>query len=300
MSAATTALTGTARTAGTTPGLGGILTVVILGSIMSALDVTIVNVALHPLAVAFDAPVATVQWIATGYTLALATVGAAALVLAARLLRRDEPQEPRRLDVPGLLMLSPGLALLIYGLSTGGERGDFTVPAALLPAVAGLLLAAGFIGRGLTARYPLLQPSLFRDRTFAAGLATMVLFPCGYFGSMLLTPMYYQTVRGLSSTDSGLLGAPLAFAVGISMQIATRRIDKVSPRLLVVSGIVVAALGLSLFTAQLGCTPPSGNWSATSLTACRRSRISPSAASTSPAGCSNLMYLAVFVSPGPQ
>ena len=71
-------------------------------------------------------------------------------------------------------------------------------------------------------------------------------------------------------------------------------------RLLVVSGIVVAALGLSLFTAQLGCTPPSGNWSATSLTACRRSRISPSAASTSPAGCSNLMYLAVFVSPGPQ
>jgi EmrB/QacA subfamily drug resistance transporter len=364
MSATTTTLTGTVRTAGTTPGLGGILTVVILGSIMSVLDVTIVNVALHPLAVAFDAPVATVQWVATSYTLALATVipvaawamgrfgakrtyliaialfvigsglaslawnietlvlcrvvqglgggllmpvgmamviraadrermgaamallgipvllgplsgpilggwlidaaswhwiflvnlpiGAAALVLAARLLRRDEPQEPRRLDVPGLLMLSPGLALLIYGLSTGGERGDFSSPAALLPAVAGLLLTAGFIGRGLTARYPLLQLRLFRDRTFAAGLATMVLFPCGYFGSMLLTPMYYQTVRGLSATDSGLLGAPLAFAVGISMQIATRRIDKVSPRLMVVSGIVVAAVGLSLFTAQLG------------------------------------------------
>lgn len=36
------------------------------------------------------------------------------------------------------------------------------------------------------------------------------------------------------------------------MQVATRRIDKVSPRLMVVSGIVVAALGLSLFTAQLG------------------------------------------------
>ena len=79
----------------------------------------------------------------------------------------------------------------------------------------------------------------------------MLLFPCGYFGSMLLTPMYYQTVRGLSAA-SGLLGVPLAVAVGIAMQIATRRMDRVSPRLVIVSGIIVAALGLSLFTTQLG------------------------------------------------
>jgi EmrB/QacA subfamily drug resistance transporter len=183
-------------------------------------------------------------------------VGAVALVLAARLLRRDEPQPARRLDVPGLLMLSPGLALLIYGLSTGGERGDFTAPGALLPAVAGLLLTAAFVARSLTARHPLLQLRLFRDRTFAAGLATMMLFPAGYFGSMLLTPMYYQTTRGLSATESGLLGAPLAIAVGVSMQIATRRIDKASPRLMVVSGIVVSTLGLSLFAAQLGPDTP--------------------------------------------
>ncbi|MDP9843373.1 DHA2 family efflux MFS transporter permease subunit [Streptosporangium lutulentum] len=361
-------VTATPRTAGTTPGLAGILTVVIIGSIMSVLDVTIVNVAVHPLAVAFDAPLATVQWVATGYTLALVAVipvaawamgrfgvkrsyltaivlftvgsalaslswnietlvlfrvmqglgggllmpvgmamviraadrermggamallgipvligpvsgpilggwlidaaswhwiflvnlpvGAVALVLAVRLLRRDEPQPVRRLDVPGLLMLSPGLALLIYGLSAGGERGDFTAPGAILPAVAGLLLTAGFVARGVTARHPLLRLRLFRDRTFAAGLATMVLFPCGYFGSMLLTPMYYQTVRGLSATQSGLLGVPLAVAVGVSMQIATRRIDKVSPRLVIVSGIAVATLGLSLFAAQLGADAP--------------------------------------------
>jgi EmrB/QacA subfamily drug resistance transporter len=361
-------VTGPIRTTGTAPGLAGTLIVVVIGSVMSVLDVTIVNVALHPLAAAFDAPLATVQWVATGYALALSAViplaawamdrfgvkrtylaaivlftigsglaslswnietlvlfrvvqglgggllmpvgmamviraadrermgramallgipvligpvsgpilggwlidtaswhwiflvnlpvGAVALVLAARLLRRDETQPARPLDVPGLLALSPGLALLIYGLSTGGERGDFTAPGALLPAVAGLLLTAAFVARGLTARHPLLQLRLFRDRTFAAGLATMMLFPAGYFGSMLLTPMYYQTTRGLSATESGLLGAPLAIAVGVSMQIATRRTDKASPRLMVVSGIVVATLGLSLFAAQLGPDTP--------------------------------------------
>ncbi|MBD3146484.1 DHA2 family efflux MFS transporter permease subunit [Microbispora bryophytorum] len=361
-------VTGPARPAGPPAALARTLVVVVIGSIMAVLDVTIVNVALHPLATVFDAPLATVQWVATGYTLALCAVipvaawamgrfgakrtyltalalfiggsavaalssgietlvlfrvvqglgggllvpvgmamviraadrehmgramavlgvpvligpvsgpilggwlidaaswhwiflvnlpvGAVALVLAARLLPSDETRPARRLDVPGLLMLAPGLALLIYGLTTGGAHGDFTLQGALPPIVAGLLLIAGFVARGLTTRHPLLQLRLFRDRTFAAGIATMMLFPAGYFGSMLLTPMYYQTTRGLTATESGLLGVPLAVAVGTSMQIATRRIDRVSPRLMVVSGIVVAALGLSLFGLQLGPGTP--------------------------------------------
>src|SRR4051812_36283243 len=48
--------------------------VVVLGAIMSILDVTVVNVAINHLAGAFKAPLSTIQWVATGYTLALATV----------------------------------------------------------------------------------------------------------------------------------------------------------------------------------------------------------------------------------
>src|SRR4051794_16302328 len=51
-----------------------IASVVVLGAIMSILDVTVVNVAIQTLAKEFDAPLETIQWIATGYTLALATV----------------------------------------------------------------------------------------------------------------------------------------------------------------------------------------------------------------------------------
>ena len=51
-----------------------IASVVVLGAIMSILDTTVVNVALNTLAQDFDAPLSTIQWVVTGYTLALATV----------------------------------------------------------------------------------------------------------------------------------------------------------------------------------------------------------------------------------
>lgn len=60
---------------GAAPGqLGRILTVVITGAVMSVLDMTIVNVALDRLSQSFGAPLETVQWTATAYTLALAAV----------------------------------------------------------------------------------------------------------------------------------------------------------------------------------------------------------------------------------
>src|SRR5215217_5356232 len=51
-----------------------ISSVVVLGAIMSILDTTVVNVAINTLARDFDTPLSTIQWIVTGYTLALATV----------------------------------------------------------------------------------------------------------------------------------------------------------------------------------------------------------------------------------
>src|SRR4051794_27027850 len=54
-------------------GLMLVASVVVLGAVMSILDTTIVNVAINTLAREFHTSLATIQWVATGYTLALAT-----------------------------------------------------------------------------------------------------------------------------------------------------------------------------------------------------------------------------------
>ncbi|MBT2466593.1 MFS transporter [Streptomyces sp. ISL-66] len=173
------------------------------------------------------------------------------------------PGTPRpdipRLDVPGLLMLSPGLALLLFGLARGGEHGSFASPDALLPTLAGLVLIAAFARRALTTREPLLDLRLLRERPFGVGIGTLALFTCGYFGSMLLAPMYWQQARGLSATAAGLLGAPVGLAVGLTMQIASRRIDKVPPRRLIRTGIALGALGMALTALQVG-SPDVAAW----------------------------------------
>ncbi|MFG3050237.1 DHA2 family efflux MFS transporter permease subunit [Kitasatospora sp. NPDC048239] len=356
--------TATAAAAG--PRTAAIAAVVVLGSLLTVLDTTIVNVALNHLAESFDAPLATIQWITTGYTLALATVtpvtawaigrfgtrrlyltalvlfvlgstlaglawdapsliafrvlqglgggmvmpvgmtvlvrasdpartgrtmsvlgipvligplagpvlggwlvdhaswrwvflvnlplGALALILAARLLPRGGGQGGRRLDLPGLLMLSPGLAALIYGL--GAERGNPGGPGTLLPALGGAALVAGFVVRALTAREPLLDLRLLRRRSFAAPAATIALVGCGYFGSMLLLPLYYQLVRGESATAAGLLGIPQALATGISMQIAGRLTDRFAPGRIVLAGAATAATGFAAFALQVAADTP--------------------------------------------
>jgi EmrB/QacA subfamily drug resistance transporter len=48
--------------------------VVLLGAVMSILDITVVNVAINRLAIDFDASLTTIQWVVTGYTLAIAAV----------------------------------------------------------------------------------------------------------------------------------------------------------------------------------------------------------------------------------
>ncbi|KND32979.1 DHA2 family efflux MFS transporter permease subunit [Streptomyces acidiscabies] len=180
-------------------------------------------------------------------------VGALALGLAVRLLRADVPRgEVPQLDVRGLVLLPPGLTLLLYGLARGGERGEFTSPGVLGFVVVGAVLVAAFVRHALTERHPLLDLRLLGDRTFALGIGTLALFACGYFGSALLGPMYWQQVRGWGATGTGLLGVPVGLAIGGTMQIAARRVDRVSPRVVIVCGAVLASIGMAGTGVQMG------------------------------------------------
>ena len=349
--------------AGLDRGLMAVASVVVLGAVMSILDVTVVNVAINTLAREFDTTLPTIQWIATGYTLALATVipvtgwaadrfgtkrlyllslglfmggsalsglawsaesliafrvlqglgggmlmplgmtiltraagpqrvgrvmsiigvpmllgpilgpilggwlvddvswrwiffinipiGIVALTLATRILPRDKPAPQHGFDALGLALLSPGLALVIYGLAESASSGGFGAPEVLVPALVGAALLVGFVVHALRVPEPLIDLGLFRNRTFAAASGMLVLFAIAVFGTMLLLPIYLQAVRGESALTSGLLLAPQGIGAMLTMPIAGQLADRTGIGRIVLVGMVFI-LTATLALTQIG------------------------------------------------
>ncbi len=337
--------------------------VVVLGTVMSILDTTVVNVAINTLAARFHTTLTTIQWVATGYTLALATViplsgwiadrfgtkrlymtsialfvvgsslsglawssgtiilfrvmqglgggmimpagmtiltkaagphrlgrvmaiigvpmllapiagpilggwlvtdvswrwiffinlpiGIIALVSAMRVLPKDVAAHEQKLDLIDLMLLSPGLALFIYGLAESDSSGGFGSVSVLLPMFAGLALIVGFVWHALRASDPLIDLRLFANSVFSKSSLTLVLLAISVFGSFLLLPLYFQVVRGESALQSGLLLAPQGLGSMLMMPLSGTLSDRTGSGRIVPVGLLLVGLSVAWLT-QIG------------------------------------------------
>ena len=180
-----------------------------------------------------------------------APIGALAIVLGLRLLPKQTPQRAVRLDVVSVLLLSPGLAGLIYSLSETRSVGAIGTAKVLLPLVASVALIVGFIVRTLRAQAPLVDLRLFRRRTFAASSLTTFAMGVAAFGAMLLLPLYYQEVRGQDVLVTGLLTTPQAVGMAASMSLSGRLADRLGAGRVVPFGLLTVLCATAVFT-QLG------------------------------------------------
>ena len=173
-------------------------------------------------------------------------VGALALALALRLLP-DTPRSPAKLDVPGLVLLSGGIAAFLYGLA---EIGAGTAGGAL-PGVAmatGLAMVAAFCWYAVRARKPLIDLRLLRSRGFAAGAAANLMLGIALFGVALLLPLYLEIVRGRSPLQTGLLLIPQGLGAALVMPVAGALTDRIGARPVVTGGVLVALAGIAAYT----------------------------------------------------
>jgi EmrB/QacA subfamily drug resistance transporter len=172
----------------------------------------------------------------------------AALALSARSMPSVTAPGRSRLDWPGLALLSPGCAAIVYGFAQTPQYHGFTDGHVLIPLATGMILLAAFSLKALRTDHPLIDLRLFARRSFASASATMFASGLVLFGAMGALPLYYQLARGDSAQHAGLLLIPLGAGLGLALLIAGRLADKITPRTIALAGLALAALGTYAYT----------------------------------------------------
>ena len=161
-----------------------------------------------------------------------------------------EIREPMRhnhsthLDVPGVVLASTGLALVVYGFSHAADSGwtdRWTVMSLIGAAV---LLTLFALWQSRTTR-PLLPPRVVLDRMRGGAFLSLGLAVVGMFGTFLFLTYYLQVVHAYSPLRSGFAFLPMALGMIVgTTQIGARLVTRFPPRQLMVPGLLVATAGL--------------------------------------------------------
>jgi EmrB/QacA subfamily drug resistance transporter len=167
-------------------------------------------------------------------------IGLAGLVLAARGLTEYRVPGTARLDLPGFVLASGGLAATVYALGEAGARG-LTARQVLVPGLLGVAALVAFVLVERRVAAPLIDVRLYRDRLFAVGNLVLFLANGSFFGIGFLMPLFLQGVRGLDPLTSGLATFPTALGIMLVAPLVGRLYPVVGPRRLVLAGTALAA-----------------------------------------------------------
>jgi EmrB/QacA subfamily drug resistance transporter len=160
-----------------------------------------------------------------------------------------------RLDLVGVLLASTGLFGVVLGMVRANALG-WTSPFVLTCLFVGTLLVVAFVGWELRTEQPMLPMRLFRSRGFSAANGASVLMFFGMFGSIFLLSQALQTMQGYSPLGAGLRILPWTGMPIVVAPIAGVLADRIGPRNVVFSGLVLQAIGLAWLAAILSPTVP--------------------------------------------
>ena len=175
-------------------------------------------------------------------------IGIIGIILGMRVLRESQLQKDLRFDLRGFLILAPGLALLLYGLSNLSYDGWNSLLTVSGPTVLALILLIIAVPLQLRTREPLLDLRLFTDRNFLVGNIIIWVATVGLFGATFLLPQYLQALRGLTPFNSGLLLMPQGLAAIVGTVISGILYNRLGARVLVIIGAVAITIDTYLLS----------------------------------------------------
>ncbi len=154
-----------------------------------------------------------------------------------------------KIDYWGLAFLSVGLGSLQIVLDKGQREDWFSSGSiTVLSLVAGISLILFLIVEHFFAEHPIMNLKTFKNVSFSTGNMVMFFAFFNLFGSIVLLPIYLQTLMGYNATLAGMVLGPGGVATLIAMPVAGRLVTKTNPRFLLGFGILVAAYSTHLMS----------------------------------------------------
>jgi EmrB/QacA subfamily drug resistance transporter len=182
-------------------------------------------------------------------------VGTAALLLALRFVPRDGGRSARQaFDLRGAVTFALGLVSLLLALNQG-ESWGWSSPLTLGFVAGAAVLLLAFLRIERSEPEPMLDLSLFRQRTFSAAAGSAMLNYISLYTMLFLLPFYLLNARGLSTAQAGLLltAQPLTMAVVAPLSGALS--DRIGTRVPSMVGMGLLAVGLWLLSGLAVATP---------------------------------------------
>ena len=145
------------------------------------------------------------------------------------------------LDFPSLLLSTVAFGGILYGFSTAGSKG-WSDPFVYGTIIVGVLALIIFVMKQLHMDEPLLELRIYKYPMFALASVISTIVSMAMFSGMILTPAYVQTVRGIEPFEAGLMMLPGALVMGLMSPITGKLFDKVGPRILAITGLIITTL----------------------------------------------------------
>jgi EmrB/QacA subfamily drug resistance transporter len=151
-----------------------------------------------------------------------------------------DPDAPRDLDLPGVVVFALSVGSLVFGLSQGATEG-WGDPVTVVPLAVGVVLLPVFVAVERRAANPMIQFRLFRHQNFLAANISQVLAGMVELGLGFLTPFFLLLVVGISPAAAGIALIPATIPIILAGPLAGRAFDRFGGRWPLVAGFLVLA-----------------------------------------------------------
>jgi EmrB/QacA subfamily drug resistance transporter len=180
-------------------------------------------------------------------------IGATVLLLTPRIVPESRSESAARggLDVEGAITSTLATIVLVYTLIEANSWG-WTSARTIAGFAIAVILAAGFLAIEKRQANPLVPLRIFSNRGLAVSDATLLVVAAALFGMFFFCTLYLQQVLGYDALKTGVAYLPLSLTLIAASALASRVVDRFTPKPVLCTGLVVSTVGFILLTRVSG------------------------------------------------